>query len=302
MSKENYNDLIKQIKVNSKKIEDLKARNKAMRESLNSEIRSEKKEKNEILSNPKNSIKNVKSVDISYFYEYLKCSESVQDLEIFMPQLNSPEFDDVYAFLMLTMQRKVIIINEKIRLTKSEDELNDLKDELLKIKDMMGLVRKYKESLIYLESEEIPQNIEKDSPTLVYSKTAAGKVVILKDFKREPMESYREFLYLFESILSGNLKNLKYLNNPLFKEPLYEVKYNETRIFFIPLKGNVYLMVGALVKKVKNSSYYFNFLVNIYNIACLNKDEIISNLDNKEFIDAENKISDEIKKLLKKEK
>lgn len=301
MSKENYNDLIKQIKVNSKKIEDLKARNKAMRESLNSEIRSDKKEKNEILSNPKNSIKNVKSLDISYYYEYLKCSESVQDLEIFMPQLNSPEFEDVYASLMLAMQRKVIIINEKIKLTKFGDELNDLKDELLKIKEMMGLVRKYKESLIYLESEEIPQNIEKDSPTLVYSKTAAGNAVLLKNLKREAVESYDDFLTLYESLESGKLKNPKCLVSGVFKEQLCEVRYNNVRMFFLPL-GNVYLVAGALVKKYRSSKYYENFLMSIYKTASLNKKEIIDNLENKTFIDAENMISDEIKKLLKKEK
>lgn len=295
---EKVNRLKKTVKQNVAEIEKLILENKNLKSKLNTKIQNKEALEINFISNEKKSL-NTKQIDVSYYMEYLRYAEEKSDLEIFMPNVNDNDFDDVYAGIMLSLQRKLVLTNKLLKETLNKEEIIKLKEELDKINFMMKLVLDYKEDCMEIDYTESEDN--KDGlPFLVYSKTEAGNVVLLKDLKREAPESYDDFLSLFESIAKGQFKSPKILTNlPL---SVTQVRHNNARITFEILDENVFLITGAFIKKVMSSKFYKNNLYNILKNSEMSKSYILNNLNTQSFIDEQEEITKEVYSLLRGEK
>lgn len=292
------------LKENNKEIKSLSDENIRLNQNYDVIIRKSINSQNDSFLTKEKTPKNIKQIDISYYIEYLKCSESEDDLEIFMPNVHDNNFEDIYANIMLYLQKELIVKNKLVISNLTGDELLKVKKDIEKISLMMDLVTSYKEKYFDTGFDEILFEKENKSPILVYSKTMSGNVALLRDLKKEPFESYDDFLYLFEALSNGDFKNVKRItktnDNSLYSSIL-EVKLNSARITFEKLNGNVCLVTGAFVKKVMKSSIYKTKLISIARNAQMSRKYILENLSNPTFIDEEKKITKDVYRLLRGE-
>lgn len=292
------------VRKNNEEIKRLGEENKRLKQSYDVISNKSGNSQKDSFKTKEKFLKNIKQIDISYYIEYLKCSESKEDLEIFMPNVHDNNFEDIYANIMLYLQKELIVKNNMALSNLTEAELFKVKKDIEKISLMMDLVTVYKEMGSGTGFDEILFEKENKSPILVYSKTMSGNVALLRDLRKEAFESYDDFLYLFEALSNGDFKNVKRItktsDNRLYSSIL-EVKSNSARITFEKLNGNVCLVTGAFVKKVMKSSIYKTKLISIARNAQISREYILENLSNPTFIDEEKKITEDVYRLLRGE-
>lgn len=300
---EQINFLKSAIKSNEEEIKKLMKQNEKIKKDFNDCTNGKQKpiESNccDIKYEDSVEIQNIRKVDIRYYLEYLKCSYDIEDLKIFMPSIDDKNYEDVYASIMLFLQKELILQKKKLSSVSEKRELIEVQEKIEKITFMMNLVMDYKEMCFETDYDVSLFNDVAKMPFLVYSKTETGNIVLLKDLKKESSEFYDYFLCLFESLVNGNFKNLKVISNKYFPTSFNEVKFNQTRITFEMMGDNVCLITGAFVKKVMNSSIYRTRLISILKNAQASKKHILKNINNQTFIDEQLEITKQVYKLLR---
>lgn len=288
-------------KENDSEINFIKRENKKLLESKNVTLILPIIEKKEKEQEKTEVDKKIKSLDVNYYKEYLSCCDNTSDLDIFMPDIKDNNYQDIIACLMMDIQKDIVFYSNMMNEENDIIILKEIKQKIESLKFMQSLITEYNEDKTCLVNEEI-QLGSTNSPILLYAKTAAGNVKLINDLKNEAVESYPEFLRLFDSLVTGNLKNFKVLKNPVFSSCFYEVKLNQCRITFESLLDNYYVVTGAFTKKTTVSHYHYLKLVNANKLFAKNKKYLLENVGNTRFIDDQNDITKEVYKLLRGEK
>lgn len=242
----------------------------------------------------------IKSIDVSYFKDYLTCSSDVSDLEIFMPDMSSNNYDDIIACLLMDIQKDIVLLSNM----KSEaplEEQEEFKKELDKLYFMQSLINDYieeKTNNVYHDADDIELS---NKPVLLYAITSQGKPAFLRDLKYATQEQLQDFLVLFESLQSGNFKNLKKVLTK-DSETLAEVKLNQARITFEPLTENYYVITGAFIKKTTNSRLVRAKILSSKKLFNENEKDLLESIKDPKFIDDQLEITKEAYKILGGEK
>ena len=158
---------------------------------------------------------------------------------------------------------------------------------------------KEKESLFPLVEDVVDLK-----PILFYTTTSKGNIKLLNDIRKNiSREQYGEFLTLFDSIRMATFKNKKKIvsNNHFFGNPFMEVKLNQSRITYEVLTKKHIVVTGAFTKKVQVSKKYSYDMVHNKELFLKNREFLLKNSDNPLFIKEQEKITDEILKILRKE-
>lgn len=290
-------------KENQRKIDEIIKENKALNRQINA-VESKKQSKPleiEFTRNIKKiSEQKVKCIDVSYFKDYLACSSDVSDLEIFMPDMSSNNYDDIIACLLMDIQKDIVLLSNM----KSEvplEEQEEFQKELDKLYFMQSLINDYNEEKTnnaYHDADDIELS---NKPVLLYAITSQGKPAFLRDLKYATQEQLQDFLVLFESLQSGNFKNLKKVLTK-DNDSLAEVKLNQARITFDHLTENYYVITGAFVKKTTNSRLVRAKILSSKKLFNENEKDMLESINDHKFIDDQLEITKEAYRILGGEK
>lgn len=300
--KENLRLLKKTVRENEKEIENLQYKTRQrlqssvvlpIEESTNLEVRSNKEKK----ETPK-----INQVDVSMQLELLSCCNNLEDLLVFMPLREDKDYYPIVHTMLLELQKQMISYELTIRKSKMFGEKIDTQAvfSLNKINQMQSLLSDYME-----EQEEVDLIEETIShPTLLYTTTKAGKVCLLNDLKEINEESYPEFLTLFESIVSGNVKRPKIINTSTkkYKNSFYQIRLDHSRMTFHVLTSNCVVITGAFTKKVQKNRVLGDKFKSIDKNFADNKEFFLNNYTNPEFIKEQEQVTKTVYRVLRKER
>lgn len=242
----------------------------------------------------------INQVDVSMQLELLSYCNTLEDLFVFLPSKEDTDYYPVLHTMLLELQKQMVsyeLVNRKNKISKKEDSAFST---LSKINQMQTLLSDY------MDAQEEVDLIEEtiSHPTLLYTTTKAGKVCLLNDLKEISEESYPEFLTLFESIASGNVKRPKIINKSggKYKNSFYQIRLNHSRMTFQVLTSNFIVLTGAFTKKVQKNSILGNKFKSIDRSFSDNKDFFLENCKNPEFIKKQEQITRAVYKTLRKER
>ena len=100
---------------------------------------------------------------------------------------------------------------------------------------------------------------------LVYATTLRDNIIFLSDIASIAPEYYSSIYQAFSSIIDGRFKNNKLLKKigESVKKPISQVRDNQIRVFYKPLENDIYLILGAVVKKIDCAPYYISYIKNV---------------------------------------
>lgn len=299
-NKENINLLKQAVRINEQEINQLEADVHQRRQRLNNEkivigggIKS-KDEKTAKRAKPKK----INQVDVSMELELLSYCSDIQELDVFLPTIEDINYDAVMNCLLLEITKQIIYLKNEVRKGIISEQ-----EALLQIQPLqkeLSFLNDYQEQQLETSAGEI--HIE--SPKLLYTTTPIGNICLLNDLKQISREAYPEFLTLFESIIHGNPKNVKTIDKSCkkFKNTFLEVKLNTSRMTFHTLSNNAFVLSGAFTKKVYTNSITGSKFRSIDSNFSRNKDFFLANLNNPEYLNSQEKITEEVYKILRKGK
>ena len=290
----NVEKLFDQIEENDIEIKKIKTRVEELKENIN---RSSKKinheEKTDNSENSKNKKYDSKEIDVSSYIELLYCADSIEDLSTFLPKASDKNFDSIINALMLHLQREFVFFSKYLNeLDISKEELIHTKQDLNRISRLKDLLLDYKESFIEEDKETIDNKQQ-----LFYLQTSSGNYKILNDIKQIPIEYYDKLYILFNSLQNGRYKNLKVLSGSTMGSGYYEVRLPELRLTFMRLRPDTLCVMSAFLKKAnktRHHHYLQQALRGPKKMFDANKDYLMSQLDNPEFIESQNKLTENI--------
>ena len=224
-----------------------------------------------------------KNVDVSVFKELLELSESLDDLNSFLPKSDDPIFDDVINQLMLELQKDLV---EYFKLTKELDS-NEFENYAKHINRLKSLLLEYKESFQTTEQIELTSD---ENNTLAYVKTSSGNIKIFNDIKM--IGNTADLQTLFNILINGDIDHKAFALKDQLK-PLYEIRYNDLRAIFAKFNHVLYV-VGIFEKKVYNSSYYKQTMSKMKSTFDSTEEYIRSNINNQDFLEEQESITQQI--------
>lgn len=235
----------------------------------------------------------VNKIDVSMQFELLSYCTKFEELEIFLPSAEDSNYDLILNTLLLQITKEEILCQKNLRKEKKEEYIQQLEQ-------MKNFIYAYQEN--QLEKETDSFSIER--PKIFYTTTPSGKICLINDLKEINKEAYPEFLTLFSSILAGNPKKPKTIDHSekKFKNSFLQVRLNDSRMTFSVLSSDTLVLTGAFVKKVKSNSMMANKFRNIDITYSKNKDFFLEHLNDQLYLSSQEKITEEVYKILRKEK
>ncbi len=295
----NLKKLKQTVKQNDIEIDNIIASNKALIE------KTEKKDSKIqivspqiILPKKKEEVRDKASqVDISVQKELLSYCTSLEDLDVFMPKKTDEDYKNIINALLFDYRRQ--FIEKSLELKNGEASNKEiLKLQLKKIERLQKFIYDYREK----ENEKELKDEIISHPKISYLTTSTGNVCLLKDLKTADAEVYPDFLELFDSILSGNLKHPKTISEKRFRNTFLQVRTSCTRMLFYVLKDNNIVLSSAFVKKVQMSKNLACFYKCRDNIFTSQKEFILNSIDDKSYQKEQDKITEEVYKVLRKKR
>lgn len=233
-------------------------------------------------------------VDISYYIQVIKHGSTLDELFDALPEKNSKEFSYTINRLIIELNKEISWIKEI--LAESDDQ--DLKKEQNKYEEYVS------ELLDYRDYEDIEEE-EKKENKLVFLMTNEINSYLERDLSSVNPEYYNDFISLLNSIKDGTFRQIKRISasSSALNYSLCEVRKYQTRVFFVKLSDDTYLVSGALVKKYNSNSHYLSFLRQRSDIVKnLDKESIRVALSNPEFMRNELEREESIMAYLKAER
>jgi len=201
----------------------------------------------------------VPEIDISYYKIQVDNCVDLSQLEDALPKRNSENFEQIINHLLISLLQEEMYFRQLLyNEGKNLDSDADVRSYVNQLREKFEFIKQYRDKKV--EQEII--NDKETSNRLIFLTTNYGNVCALSDIKDIDSEYYETFLKLLESIIDGTFKNVKtfVIHGP--ETLVSEVKDFKTRIIFIKLEPNVYIINSIFVKKTDIDLYYRNSLTN----------------------------------------
>lgn len=198
-------------------------------------------------------------VDISYYKIQVDNCEDISKLEDALPKRASENFEQIINYLLISLLQEEISFRQ---LLYNEGKRLESDAELYSYVKLLCQKFEFIKSYRGQKAEQVIESHNEASNKLVFLTTNYGNVCALSDVKDIDSEYYETFLKLLESIIDGTFKNVKTFVIPGSGTLVSEVKDFKTRVIFIKLEPNVYIVNSIFVKKTDIDQYYRNSLNN----------------------------------------
>ncbi len=233
--------------------------------------------------------------DVSFYFHLLKNCKNETEYHHALPKRNNPQFQ---LLMNLLIGESLKEIHEYEMLFFSDDlnemDKNLIKEELCELRKMMDYLVSYRD-LKNVKEEE------KEMNTLIYLKSSNHNYYAISDLKGIDIEYYDSFLELMESIQNGMFKGVKVFKNNEKLDGLCEVRNFKTRIVFKRISNDTYAILSLFMKKADNEKSYRLNLYNRMDAYNVQKEYMKMGIQNKEYLKENQKVTEEMKRILRRE-
>lgn len=197
-----------------------------------------------------------KEFDKKYLDEYRKGVFALNTIEEIEQALPDPRFDgypEIIKYLKEYVEMECETILSEIDDSKNSSDLEYLKSELNKYKNMLVFFQA--KILSYLEDENKASEatIPDQERKLIYLKSRAGNILFERDLELIPDEEMADMENAFEFLrfgsFSSNEKKFKKLNNNASIKDVCEVKCYQSRIYFYHIEDDIIFVILGQIKK-----------------------------------------------------
>jgi len=232
------------------------------------------------------------NIDVSNYLIKLKDANTLDEIISVLPERDDLDFDKILSTILIYLHKeKVEIINFMNEQENRKEVESIFDDELDQIDFKMETILDYKD---YVEDVELSRETDNK---IVFMKNSNFEPVIFQNLKGYE-EYYDSFLDLLNSIIDGSFKRKRRFTNNNKINNIYEVKNFKTRILYTRLKKNVYIIIGAFVKKCDTELRINNFVKNCSDQLSIQRDELLAILDDEESLVQEEKYLADLKNML----
>lgn len=257
---------------------------------LNIPVKEELKKENNIIT---------LNIDAKEYINKIKRNDNLEEIKSLLPIKGTLNYNHIINIIILSLYEDIIdykkmlledkhIMNEE-EIDVFQNEINQLMLKINYLKTLNKVVPK-----VQKEQEE-PQN------DFIFLQTKSGNYSIFSDIKEIAFEHYYLFETLLKEMKNNKFRNIKYISNNDALQDTIEVKYNQARITFVKLRKNKYVILDMFIKKVQTNAIYKASLKNKIDLYRENYKVINDLIDNESFIDDNNKIFEQVLKILSKE-
>lgn len=238
-------------------------------------------------------------LEYEFYYDPIKmihdCSTKEELMQLIREYLPSKSNSNYFS---LISRIKAEIYKEMLELSSMASEDSDC----YFLKELKSAISLEKEKLKCIEAIEEEKENSKDEVNenrIVFLTTNAGNVYAIEDIEDINREYFESFKELLDSIKKGTFRNVKFFNSNNSKlNNVSEVRGFQTRILFDRVDKNTYVIIQMFIKKCDISKEYKQSLGNRIAIYKSNRSEIISLLNNQEYIDDNIKYEEQLNEIL----
>ena len=245
----------------------------------------------------------IEDEELEYYYEDLKGIKNsdtlYEDIKEILPSKKNLRYNDLIMKLKLIILKEIKEIERFIREEKITDIelLKEFSDEVKLSRSKINII-----SAISKEKEDEKDSTSNIENNLIFTTTSLGNVRALDEIKSIDESYYERFYGLFESIKDGTFKNVKRLRGNAKLSKYREVKDDQVRIVFDRLAPHEYAIIAVFTKKHNNDRGYQISLANKVANYKNQKDQMISNLNTKEYRELNKQYEEELFTKLGREK
>ncbi len=280
LSQQNNDNYLKEIK----KLQDLLEKQKPTqitKKAFIDETKPKKKEKIQCNDNLKNYALDIQKI----------ISLNEEQLLEFLENTNSENID-YYILGLLNELKTYQMLGDEAYLIKDLEFLKELRETTAEIQQKISL----------LKAKKMNFNVnreEKKDTRIIFLETSSGRNYFFQDIVGLEAK-YSSFSKLFHALKQNDPLDTKRFYNNLSLKNVTETRdvHNQTRIFFDKITENTYIIVLGLVKKETQSAGYYNQLLSRYKYYEQVKPQIITSLNNPDFILRQEAYLEEIENLL----
>lgn len=200
-----------------------------------------------------------------YYYsnlikDFSNSNESTDGVKIViknLPSIENKNYQNIINRIKIEILKEIYELEE---LKVEETDLEFIKEVEKEQEYKKGIIDWIDYALTQGQKEMLEHGITLNNK-LIFLKTTFGSIYVENDLygNEEYFESFRELLI---SIENGTLKHVKQFEGNSKLKGVSEVKGFKTRILFERLSENIYIVLGAFIKKSDKAKDYINSLVN----------------------------------------
>lgn len=181
---------------------------------------------------------------------------------------------------------------ERLKGTITEEEYNEYYSEIVKFTSIINYIKE-----IDLEKEEKQEN--KPTNRIVFMGKSSDRVYAVEDMYDIASDYYLDFAELFDSIIYGTFKNVRFFtaNNDKVSG-IAEVKGFKVRVLFDRVGPKTYSIIAAFVKKSDNDKDYRDFVKNRVATYRSKRGEIVKSLNDPEYLKSQDEYTKELYDLM----
>lgn len=241
--------------------------------------------------------------EYEYYYEQIRNMEITTDSEQMkqiinycLPSKNNSSYFKLINRIKIEIVKEISELMSMYRETTDDEFKNDIKETIDFENKKLKFVKEA-ENDKEMQDELIIQN------NIVFAKTNSGNIYAIEDIKSINSEYYASFLELYESIKNGTFKRVKRLTTTNNKtNSVSEVRGFKTRIIFDKLDQNTYVVLQVAIKKSNFDRGYKESLERRVLAYKLQKDKIIQQLNNEEYMNENIKLENKLIQTLSQNK
>lgn len=232
--------------------------------------------------------------EVDYYYSAIK-ELTQEDIEEKIVDALPSRMNYQYKRILLRIQAEIMRNIKEIKnfLTEEDitlEEYEDFKEEILLEQTKLELIKKH----LSVKEDEINIEEEQKDNNLIFVPTPGGNIRVLEELDRINQEYYDGFYTLFQSIKDGTFKNVRRFKNNEDLKGLCEVKSFKIRVLFTRLNHDSYAVISAFIKKSDKDKGYLNMVCSRYSDYKNIEDNLVSNLNNEEFMDLNKQYEEEL--------
>jgi len=211
-----------------------------------------------------------------------------------LPSTNNEHFEEIIYSILLSFYKELVCANQMIKI----DNDQYLIEEQEKLKKIINLIKEY------YQEETTPEQLEQQKKTytkIIYMTNQQNTPYIDIDFEGIDQSDIKDIVSVIKNLKDGNTKHEKKFTNHEDLKGISAIRKKDIRVIFTRIDDTI-IILGAFAKRFQNPTIYRELLKRRNKIFKAQKEEIKDNIQNKEYLNGNKRITEKIIKEQQKKK
>lgn len=232
--------------------------------------------------------------DINYYKKLIEDCDDTDFITEILPSTNNEHFEEIIYSILLSFYKELVCANQMIKI----DNDQYLIEEQEKLKKIINLIKEY------YQEETTPEQLEQQKKTytkIIYMTNQQNTPYIDIDFEGIDQSDIKDIVSVIKNLKDGNTKHEKKFTNHEDLKGISAIRKKDIRVIFTRIDDTI-IILGAFAKRFQNPTIYRELLKRRNKIFKAQKEEIKDNIQNKEYLNGNKRITEKIIKEQQKKK